>query len=129
MDAELLAALDEVERRLVEATEPNMLDQLDEDGVLALHARLCRARNSSARASRTASGVTQAHFRAEGLEEALARASRRLADLATRQAEELRQQRLAAHPAPGGEPHGPGAVQTTRARSMLSGWADDRPHT
>ena len=47
MDASLLAVLNDTERLLVGETEAPALDDLDEDAVVALHARVRRARPST----------------------------------------------------------------------------------
>ena len=85
--------------------------ELDEDQVAALHARIRRARNKYSgkyrrRAARGVSGSggrgksfkknQRARDKAEVFEDALARVSRRLSELARESAEELKQERLEA---------------------------------
>jgi hypothetical protein len=111
MKASLLAILNDAERLLVAETEPKALATLDEDAVGELHARVRRARDKYVgQYRRTASAAVgakggrgrarpenrRAAQKAEAFEEALARASRRLAVLASRAAAELRAERLAA---------------------------------
>ena len=111
MNRTMLAALNEQDRLLVAETERAQLAQLDEDGALALHRRIRRARNkytgqyrrgASARvAAEGGRGKARpknqrAALRAEAFEEALARVSRRLGALSAASAGELRAARLAA---------------------------------
>lgn len=105
------SVLSERDKQLVLETEPAKLKQLDEDELLALHSRVRRARTkhtklyrqgASARvkATKARAGASKAQARdrarAEVLEEALARVSRRLAAVAHATAEELKASRLAA---------------------------------
>ncbi|TXH44084.1 MAG: hypothetical protein E6Q90_04875 [Actinobacteria bacterium] len=106
-----LALLNDSERLLIQQTFPEALDQLDEDQVVELHARIRRARNKyvgkyrrqaakrvSKHGGRGAARPknTRAKGKAEVFEEALAAVSARLAVLAQRSADDLREQRLAA---------------------------------
>jgi len=111
MNASLLAVLNDAERRLVAQTERAELAVLDEDAAIELEARIRRARNKYVgQYRRTASARVAEHggrgsarpenqraaMKAEALEEALARVSRRVATLARQAAAELRAERLAA---------------------------------
>ena len=111
MDAQLRAMLNESEQELLRATEPRELKRLDEDELSALHDRVRRARNKYSKlyrrrasaqvsADRSRKRAHAAHAKAarkaEGFEDALARVSRRLADLADTAAAELKAERLAA---------------------------------
>lgn len=102
--------LSERDKQLVLETEPKALRELDEDQLLELHGRVRRARTKHQTNYRRASaGQVRADgarglaspksrrdaARAEVLEEALARVSRRLAAAARASAEELRAERLA----------------------------------
>lgn len=103
--------LSEKDKQLVLDTEVRALRKLDEEALLALHARVRRARNKHTKLYRQgAAGKVQAkgaranaskahardRARAEVLEEALARVSRRLAAVAHTTAEELKATRVAA---------------------------------
>lgn len=111
MDAQLRAMLNESEQELLRAAEPRELKRLDEDELAALHDRIRRARNkysklyrrrasSQVSTDRARARAHAAHVKAarkaEGFEDALARVSRRLADLAEVAAAELKAERLAA---------------------------------
>ncbi|MEO6820962.1 MAG: hypothetical protein ABI468_00220 [Candidatus Nanopelagicales bacterium] len=111
MNKSMLAVLNESERLLVAETERAELVQLDEDEVIALHARIRKARNkyvgqyrrmASARVvDRGARGEARpknkrAALKAEAFEEALSRVSQRLGVLSRQAAAELRTDRLAA---------------------------------
>ncbi len=111
MNASLLAVLNDAERLLVAETGRDNLTALDEDAAIELETRIRRARNkyvgqyrrgASARvAERGGRGIarpenTQARTKAEAFEEALSRASRRVAVLARQSAAQLRAERLAA---------------------------------
>ncbi len=143
MDAGLLAVLNDAERLLVAETEAEAMAELDEDGVVALHTRVRRARGKYVGQYRRAAAVrvpeqggrglarpknSRARQKAEVFEEALARVSARLGQLAKQAAAELKADRLAmAQAAKGGGP-GPGdaAEQPSRARSVTTGRAGDR---
>jgi hypothetical protein len=103
--------LSEKDKQLVLETEPKKLAKLSEDELLDLHSRVRRARtrnlknyrrSASQRVSDTKrrAGASKAQSRdrarAEVLEEALARVSRRLGAVAHAAAEELKAERLAA---------------------------------
>lgn len=141
MDAGLLAVLNDAERLLVAETEPDVLDQLDEDGVVALHTRVRRARNKYVGQYRRAAASrvpeqggrgkarprnSRARQKAEVFEEALARVSSRLGVLAAEAAEELKAERLAM--AQAGRGTGPGSELPGPAggRSVSGGRAGDR---
>jgi hypothetical protein len=111
MDAQLRSMLNETEQALLRSAEPRELKQLDEDELAALHDRIRRARNKYSklyrrRASeqvtsdrsrgRASAANARAARKAEGFEDALARVSQRLAQVAAAAAEELKAQRLAA---------------------------------
>lgn len=110
MNKTLIAALNEQERLLVADTERDALGALDEDDVLALHARIRSARNkytgqyrraASARVAEKGSRGKarpenkQAALKAEAFEQALSVVSRRLAALSRSSAAELRSERIA----------------------------------
>ena len=111
MDAGLRAMLNESEQELLRATEPRELKRLGEDDLAALHDRIRRARAKynklyrrraaqqvSADGSRTRAHAANAKAarKAEGFEDALARVSHRLAQVAAVAAAELKAERLAA---------------------------------
>src|SRR5215469_4601556 len=125
MEASLLAALNQTERLLVAETDPAPLAALDEDGAIELEARIRRARNkyvgqyrrgASARVAeqggrgKARPENTRAKMKAEAFEEALSRASGRVAALARQAAAALRAERLAAARA-AKQGRGPGAGQ------------------
>lgn len=106
---QLLSVLNDQERDLVRETEPDRMDELDEDQLIKLHSRVRRARKKHQKNYRrqASSGVeehggrgaarptnTRAAQKAEVFEEVLARVSGRLEVLARRAAVELREQRL-----------------------------------
>ena len=137
MNETLLAALNDAERLLVAETETAALATLDEDGVIALHDRVRRARNKhvgqyrrGAAAKVTAKGGRgkarpqnrAAALKAEAFEVALSRVSRRLTTLSNRDAAELRTERLAAARAakairPASPASASRATSTTRSRA------------
>jgi hypothetical protein len=103
--------LNEREKALLRDAEARELDALDEDGLLALHDRIRRARNKYSKLYRrragdtvqrdaTRAGAHAQHARtaakAEAFEDALARVSRHLARAARASAAELKAERLAA---------------------------------
>ncbi|HOA26943.1 MAG TPA: hypothetical protein PKY27_05725 [Arachnia sp.] len=104
-----LWVLKESEKDLMREIEPERMNQLDEDGLIALHRRVRRARNKhttnyrrkaaknvaekGARGEAYAKGG-KARFRAEAFEEALSLVSARLAEVAHEQAEQLKAERL-----------------------------------
>lgn len=122
MDAQLRSMLNETEQALLRAAEPRALNRLDEDELVELHDRIRRARNKYSklyrrRAServasdrsrgRASAANTKAARKAEGFEDALARVSHKLAQVAADAAEELKSERLAAArrpPVPAGTP-------------------------
>jgi hypothetical protein len=138
MNASLLAVLSDTERLLVAETERDQLAALDEDAAIELEARTRRARNKYAGQYRRGASAavaekggrgrarpqnTRARMKAEALEEALSRVSRRVAVLARQAAAELRAERLASARAPkqgrgpGGQPIAPGVNPRGRAAS------------
>src|SRR6201992_4411700 len=105
MNASLIAVLSDAERLLVADTETTELAKLDEDAAIELEARIRRARNkyvgqyrrgASARVAEAGGRGTarpentRAALKAEAFEEALSRASRRVAGLARPSAARLR---------------------------------------
>lgn len=111
MNKSMLAVLNDSERLLVTQTDRAALEALDEDEVIALHARIRQQRNkyvsqyrrtASARVvDRGARGEARpknqrAAAKAEAFEEALSRVSRRLGVLSRQAAAQLRAERLAA---------------------------------
>lgn len=120
------------ERDLIRELEPERMAELDEDGLIALHKRVRRARNkhttnyrrgAAERVTETgargeaAAGSDKARARAYVFEEALALVSEELARVAHAQAEALKDERLAraragkwsgpettGYPDPGGDP-------------------------
>ena len=108
---ELIGVLRGDERNLVRETEPDRMQELDEDAIVALHSRVRRARKKyqSNYRRQASAGVaehggrgksrpknTKAAQKAEIFEDALARVSGLLETLARQAAEELKVQRLAA---------------------------------
>lgn len=105
-----LGVLKKSERDLMRELEDDRMNELDEDALLKLHKRVRRARNkhvtnyrrkaandvadSGARGAAYPTGRKSRH-RAEAFEEALAKVSERLADLAHEHAEQLKAERLA----------------------------------
>jgi hypothetical protein len=111
MDAQLRSMLNETEQALLRAVEPRDLKRLDEDELTELHDRVRRARNkysklyrrraservtSDRSRSRASAANAKAARKAEGFEDALAKVSERLAQVAAAAAEELKAERLAA---------------------------------
>ena len=111
MDAQLRSMLNETEQALLRAVQPRELKRLDEDALTELHDRIRRARNKYSklyrrRASdrvasdrsrgRASAANAKAARKAEGFEDALAKVSERLAQVAAAAAEELKAERLAA---------------------------------
>ena len=105
-----LWVLKDKERDLIRELEPERLAELDEDGLLALHKRVRRARNKHTTNYRrgaaehveqaggrgaAAAGSDKARGRAYVFEEALSIISAELARVAHEQAEELKDERLA----------------------------------
>ncbi len=111
MDAQLRSMLNETEQALLRATAPRELKRLDEDELIALHDRIRRARNKYSKLYRRRAGDqvsadrsrkrahaahAKAARKAEGFEDALARVSDQLAQVAAAAAEDLKTQRLEA---------------------------------
>lgn len=107
----LLNTLTEAELALVRETERESIAEADEDALVALHARIRRARDKYVGMYRREASARVAEWggrgkarpknlrnaqRAEVFEDALARVSRQLAVAARRAAQELRAERLAA---------------------------------
>lgn len=149
MNASLMAALTEAERRLVAETEPAELADLDEDAAIALEARIRRARNKYAGQYRRAASArvprqggrgmarpmnSHAAAKAEAFEMALARVSRRVAALARESAARLRQERLEAaraakagrDPSLGGPPRVPAKRRAPKGHRALRTPASER---
>ena len=146
MNKALLGSLTEAEWLLVQESEPDALARLDEDALLALHARVQRARTkhvtmyrrgaSAAVAERGGRGFShaknqRARDKAEVFETVLARVSRRVGVVARQASAELRAERIAAArahqaagPAAGSAPSG-GADQpvasTRRSAAKTTG--------
>lgn len=119
MDKATRAMLSDADQALLREAEPKALARLDEDGLVALHDRIRRARNKysklyrrraaarvTADASRAKAHVANARTiaKAEVFEEALATVSRHLAKAAAASARELKAERLAAARAGTGTP-------------------------
>ena len=104
-----LWVLKDSEKDLMREIDPERMNQLDEDGLIALHRRVRRARNKHTTNYRrkAARNVVEkgsrgaaypkggkARLRAEAFEEALSLVSARLAEVAHEQAEQLKSERL-----------------------------------
>jgi len=111
MNKSLLAVLNDDERLLVDQTGRAELASLDEDAAIELEAQIRRARNKYVGQYRRAASAavpehggrgkarpenTRAALKAESFEQALSRASSRVAALARQSAAKLRGQRIAA---------------------------------
>src|SRR5262245_17421172 len=111
MDKKTRRMLNASEQELLRETEPARLRTQDEDDLVDLHRRVRRARNKYSKLyRRRARAQVEKHgtralaskanrrtsVKAEAFEDALSRVSRRLGRLAAAQAEELRNERLAA---------------------------------
>jgi len=111
VDAQLRSMLNETEQALLRSVQPRELKRLDEDALTELHDRIRRARNkysklyrrrasdrvtSDRTRSRASAANAKAARKAEGFEDALAKVSERLAQVAAAAAEELKAERLAA---------------------------------
>jgi hypothetical protein len=145
MKQSVLASLSEKDTQLVLETKRKNLETLDEDALLELHSRVRRARNKHSKnyrraaASRVGSTGTRGgaskgnqpnRDRAEALEDALARVSKRLATVARRSATALRVERLSAAAGAKGDPRTPGtATPGGRGRRPADRDADRRPKT
>lgn len=107
----LLNSLTEAELMLVRETEPARLADLDEDGLVALHTRVRRARDKYVKLYRREASARVGEFggrgkarpkntrnsqKAEVFEDTLSRVSRHLAAAARRSAAELKADRLEA---------------------------------
>jgi hypothetical protein len=107
----LLGSLREDELLLVRETEPESMDELDEDALLELHTRVRRARTKYTKLYRRQAAARVADVggrgkarpqnrrnadKAEVFEEALARVSKRVDVVARKAAAELKAERLAA---------------------------------
>jgi hypothetical protein len=139
MDAQLKSMLNETEQALLRAAGPRELNRLDEDELAALHDRIRRARNKYSklyrrRAServttdrsrgRASSANAKAARKAEGFEDALARVSHKLAQVAAAAAEELKVERLAAArptPVPASKPKGSTKKRSTATNTSARG--------
>lgn len=105
-------SLTALEQQLILETEAPRLHELDEDGLIALHDRVRKARSKAvsqyrrgasarvqakgARGKQRVGGPNRDALKAEVFEDALARVSARLAKLARQSATALKQERLAA---------------------------------
>ncbi len=130
MDTQLRSMLNETEQALLRVVQPRELKRLDEDELTELHDRIRRARNkysklyrrranervtSDRSRSRASAANAKAARKAEGFEDALAKVSERLAQVAAAAAEELRTERLAA------ARRTPVAATTTTAKKTTGG--------
>lgn len=130
------------EQDLVREIEPDRMAELDEDGLLALHKRIRRARNKHVTNYRrkAAANIADAggrgaarhkgaksRLRAEAFEEALALVSARLADRAHQEAEQLKAERLAL--AKAGKSSGPASKQTGGSKVAAAGRARSHEKT
>jgi hypothetical protein len=133
MDSQLRSMLNDTEQALLRAVEPRELKRLDEDGLVELHDRIRRARNKYSKLyrrragervttdrsrSRASTANAKAARKAEGFEDALAKVSHRLAQVAAAAAEELKTERLAAarrRPAPATTPNATKSAGTPRS--------------
>lgn len=142
MDA-LVNALGKTERDLLRETEPDRMAKLDEDDLVTLHKRVRRARNKYVGVYRRAGSAKVGKKggrglakktnrrnadRAEVFEDALARVSARLAELAAQSAVELREARLAAAQRPGTWPGSASASPSTSDDDPAAKVADRTPH-
>lgn len=131
----MLAVLNESERLLVLETDKAELAKLDEDGLIALHDRIRRARNKytgqyrrggaakvGAKGGRgKASQQNQtARAKAEAFEDALARVSAALAAAARRSAAELKAERLEAARSTSAAPAAKAPARSGRAASKAT---------
>jgi hypothetical protein len=129
--------LNSSERQLLRETEPAKLRKRDDDELVDLHRRVRRARTKyiklyrrRARADVKAHGTRalaskankRTSVKAEAFEDALARVSRRLAKKAAKEADQLRQDRLAAaRAAKGGGGKGKGSKKRSAKKGKTSG--------
>jgi hypothetical protein len=110
MDESLRAVLTEAERLMVDETDRDALDLLDEDEAIELETRIRRARNKYVGQYRRSAGAavaehggrgkarpgnTRALAKAEAFERSLSSVSHRVSMLANKSASKLRAQRLA----------------------------------
>ena len=134
-----LNTLTDAELGIARSTETEALAELDEDGLIDLHARVRRARNKylGQYRRRSAAGVGEAGGRgkayaqnqrardkAEVFETALARVSTALAEAAGRAAAELRAERLAAARSTASAP---GATRPPAPAAAVDTSAEPRP--
>lgn len=144
MKQSVLRSLSAKDTVLVLETKRKNLDSLDEDALVELHARVQRARNKHVKNYRrgaadrvvktgTRGGARPANQRdrdrAEALEDALARVSRRLATVARQSATALRAERLAAASTAGGAPGGRSGGPAKGVNRPSDRGADRRPKT
>jgi hypothetical protein len=150
MNKSLLSVLNDAERLLIGETDSANLAALDEDAAIALEGRIRQARDKYVSVYRREASArvaehggrgkarpenTRAAMKAEAFEEALARASRRVAILARQSAARLRAERLEAaragrrhqgggsgrHAAPEVNPEGPAVTpEPTGDRALYS---------
>lgn len=141
MKQSVLRSLNEKDTVLLLETKRKNVEILDEDALLELHSRVRRARNNHAKnyrrnaaervsATGTRGGARPSNQRnrdrAEALEDALARVSRRVATVARRSADALRVERLAAVRQAGGDPRGRSRAVKGTATSPPAGRAADK---
>jgi hypothetical protein len=143
MNASLLSVLNDAERLLVGETDSANLAALDEDAAIALEGRVRQARDkyvgiyrreASARVAehggrgKARPENTRAAMKAEAFEEALARASRRVAILARQSAARLRAERLEAARAARHQGNGRGAApEVSREGAVAEGPGQSNP--
>ncbi|MEV6284019.1 hypothetical protein [Kribbella sp. NPDC051770] len=140
MNRGLLNSLSGVERQLMDETESEALQKLDEDELLELHQRVRRARTKHVKNYRRAAGAAvvpaggrgmaypanqRDRDKAELFEGALARVSREVAAAASRASMELRSERLAA--ARAGKATGATANANAKLESMPPKTAPRKP--
>lgn len=145
MKQSVLRSLSEKDAALLIETKRRNMETLDEEELLDLHTRVRRARNKHSKnyrrsaAERVQSTGTRGgarpsnqrnRDRAEALEDALARVSRRLATVARRSATALRVERLAAAGAVTGDPRVRSSAPKGKAGTRPADRAaDKRPKT
>ncbi len=128
--------LNSSERQLLRETEPAKLRKRDEDELVELHRRVRRARTKYAKLyRRRSSAQVKAHgtramaskankrtsIKAEVFEDALARVSQRLAKKAAAEADQLREERLAAARAAKGGGGGKRAKKSGKGKAGKGG--------
>lgn len=138
----LANSLGKAEKDLLREAEPKRMAKLDEDGLLDLHKRIRRARNKYAGIYRRQGSAkvgkkggrglakernARNAGRSEVFEDALARVSAQLAEVAAASAEQLKADRLAAANPPGSWPGAQGAAQGGDDEQAAAQVADRTP--